>query len=282
MKQIILFVMLVLSSTSCKKSGDNQDMYTPFSTSKNYSWAGDKKLIDQLISYYSKTRDEQKLAGNLLIQKSNGSADGTFDENTTISTYIKSDSNSRISFFSKGIDFLIKKESNGVFKLENSHRDKYQFFGETIKVQSNAGVTLRNDTSTTWTASLYVPRPLVVTGLNLTGLEEVSRNVGKTISWIPDNTPANDKGVIIRLRYDALFEKAFPNTEILPIEDMERFIVVSDNGSYQLTSQDLRDFPVPLNSLEISIFRGNYQVFDNANPVALCVFDFFKTYVKLN
>ncbi len=280
MKKIIIFSFVIFCITACKKSGDlAQELNFPFITSKNVSWTGDKVLLNQLIGYYTKTKDEQRLAGNVFIQKSNSNPNGEFDENTFTNTYIKGDSDSQAALYSKGTAFSIEKQQNGVFKVRNSEKDKYKLFGETIKIESNSGVILRNDSASNWSASMYVPKPLIVTNFNPE--EQLSKSTGKQISWVPDNNPANNKGVILRLLYDPLFEKSFPNTDALPSESIERYITVADNGNYQLNADDLRNFPAPLHGFEITIFRGNFQISDTNRPVAVCAFDYFKTYVQL-
>ncbi|NJO91246.1 MAG: hypothetical protein HC831_21480 [Chloroflexia bacterium] len=77
--------------------------------------------------------------------------------------------------------------------------------------------------------------------------------------------------------------KSFSNTEGLPSTDYEKFIVVKDVGNYQLTANDLSNFSTPLNGLEITLIRGNYQLTGaGSQNVAFCAFDSFKTHVKLN
>lgn len=279
----MLTLLVTTTFVACQKHVDNSnDFNAPFITSTNHSWSGDKGLIQQLVDFYTKTHDDKKLLGDILIQKHNSRSDGKFDMNTTVNAYIKSDSNAVVSLSSNdGTSYILEKYSNGNFSIRNSHEEKFKLYGKTVNVESKKGVTFRSDTIIDWNTSLYIPQSLVVTCFNEPDLQ-ISKNTGKNITWIPDNNSANDKGVIIRLTYNPLYEKLFPNTGSLSNTDFERLIVVKDNGSYQLTAADLSDFQTPLNGLEITLFRGNFRVTGASNQaVAFCVFDFFKANVKL-
>jgi hypothetical protein len=141
----------------------------------------------------------------------------------------------------------------------------------------------KNDTTLNWNSSLYIPKPLAVTGLDaIERVLPISKSVGRTITWVPDPHPANDKGVIIRLRYDPVVEKMRPNTDALPTQRIEKLIIVPDNGHYHITSLDLEGFPLPLKNFEITIYRGNYQVSEGNRPVAFFAFDYYTTRGELN
>ncbi|NJO91245.1 MAG: hypothetical protein HC831_21475 [Chloroflexia bacterium] len=204
-KDNLLFSLLASITVSCNKQTET-DANIPFIGSKNYSWSGDKALIEQLATFYTKTKNEQELVANILIQKSNQNTGGNFDESTNINTYIKCDSLANISITTNsGIAYSLQKYPNGVFKIRNTQKDISNLYGRYVKIAADKGLVLRNDTTYSWSTNMYIPQSLQVTCFN----EQetiISKNSGKLITWVADANNNESKGVIIRIRYDPLYE----------------------------------------------------------------------------
>jgi len=72
---------------------------------------------------------------------------------------------------------------------------------------------------------------------------------GSTITWNPD--PANEKGVIIILRFSASLWDV--------LSEEEHYIYVNDAGSYEFSSSDLSPASQHDKFVEVRLVRGNYS-----------------------
>jgi hypothetical protein len=283
LKYLMLFLVFLI--ISCKKN------MNPFEGGINENkfyiqadWVGDLKMLKNMLEFYEQTKDSKSLIGSTLIQKDNATTnfpnvtnEGAFNSNFNFLS-----SNNFI--LSNGIqDFSLEKvnESNFATKTKLVANDIY---GKklTFKAVVNDKLNIRSEDFGTWEESIYVPKTLQITS-NMKYFDNISkRNGSNLIKWIPDNNPENDKAVVIRLRYNPNVEKTTNKATNLPNNIIDKYIVVKDEGTFDVKNVHLKDFPTPLFSLQVTIFRGNFKKSQvNGKNISIVVFDSFSFFTQL-
>ncbi len=291
MKKLIIYSLSILtlffSSCTNKSDSSGTDLLS-FNSDSNFS--GNIKILEGLKNFYADSKSSYNI-GHLSIAKTNGSSDGNFTQTMS--------GNSFINF--KG-DISIFDEKNNLIPIDNERKrlqpkfsELSKLFGTSISLElhsnpsSSSGTNFRSDTSLIWKNVLYIPKSLVVTDFGdveqKTGsLQIVSKKNGKKLTWIPDKDSRNDKGVVIQLGYRPEYEKQFPNRSNYPSKSVDKYITTEDSGSYQLSEKDLKEFPSPLNGLEITIYRGNYlssQTKDH-KIISVISYDCYRTNIRIS
>ncbi len=283
MKYCVIFsIFLILS---CKRNLNQFERELNDSKYIQNKWGGDVLLLKNMLEFYEQTKDHKSLIGSTLIQKDNATSnfpnvniEGGFNYNFNFIC-----SNNFI--LNNGIrDFFLEKtnESNFNSKTKLAASDIY---GKTITLKAviNNDLNAKSEDFGSWQESIYVPNSLQITN-NTKYYEIISkRRGGNLIKWIPDNNQRNDKGVVIRLRYDSFIEKSTNKIANLPDNIIDKYIVVPDNGNFDIKQEYLTGFPIPLVSLGVTIFRGNFKKSQvNGKKISIVIFDSFSFFTQLN
>ena len=251
MKYCVIFsIFLILS---CKRNLNQFERELNDSKYIQNKWGGDVLLLKNMLEFYEQTKDHKSLIGSTLIQKDNATSnfpnvniEGGFNYNFNFIC-----SNNFI--LNNGIrDFFLEKtnESNFNSKTKLAASDIY---GKTITLKAviNNDLNAKSEDFGSWQESIYVPNSLQITN-NTKYYEIISkRRGGNLIKWIPDNNQRNDKGVVIRLRYDSFIEKSTNKIANLPDNIIDKYIVVPDNGNFDIrlispvTATDCRQSVLP-------------------------------------
>lgn len=124
---------------------------------------------------------------------------------------------------------------------------------------------------------LYIPKPLNAQLVFYDNQTYVAKTKGAIIEWEIDRNPQNDKGVLIELFYDATFNKALPGLqENLPTKSIKKYIVVPDNGRYELSLKDFKELPV-CPQIIMNVYRGNFKTVmrDSHNTLNYLAYDHY-------
>ena len=278
MKKLIFFCLFSSLIVGCRKNIEKtgDPMLDNAAKSKSY-YDGDAKLLKAYSAFLDGLSASDSKLGDLAFHLSSPSEEtknlyggifnGGFISETLETMYFANDQD-------RVLKPLFKK--NGKFVMKDLNPE--DVFGRVVKFSTSdpKSVSLR---SYNWSDSLYIPKLLNLNRSPRT--EGFSKSAGLTLTWDVDNNPLNDKGVLINISYTALPERV--GNANLPNYNIDKVIIVKDDGSYTLSSKDLAEFPTPSRHLSVSVYRGNFRLSDyNSQNLPLMIYNKSGYSLKMN